>query len=94
MLIKTFESPDGKERVLILRRSDGCYTFRRQWRSTASRSMNVDEQVRGDRIAVDADAEIEHGWGPPGPDCGIYDTTDSAETEAHERVPWLKRQFH
>jgi hypothetical protein len=76
--IKTLESPDGNERVLISQRADGHYTYRRQWRSTDSQFKNVDEE----------------GWGPPSEDCGIYDSADTAETEARQRVLWLKRQFH
>jgi len=78
MFIKTLESPDGDERVLILQRTDGCYTFRTQRRSTASRVANANEE----------------GWGPPSLDYGIYDSADTAETEARQRVPWLKRRFH
>ena len=33
-------------------------------------------------------------WGPMGPDCGIYDSADSAEDEAMQRVAWLKAGFH
>lgn len=33
-------------------------------------------------------------WGPQGLDCGIYDTADTAETEAMQRVGWLKAGFH
>ena len=29
--IKIIERPDGQERMLIMRRSDGHYTFRHQW---------------------------------------------------------------
>ena len=28
-------------------------------------------------------------WGPLGPECGIYDTALTAETEAMQRVSWL-----
>ena len=76
--VKVFESPEGDERVLICRRSDGLFTFRRQRRSD-------DPLVAGSE---------EEAWGPPGLDCGIYDSADTAETEAMQRVPWLKGQFH
>ena len=36
----------------------------------------------------------EDGWGQPGPACGLYDSADAAETEARQRVLWLKRMFH
>ena len=72
--VKTLESLDRRERVLISRRLDGTYTYQRQWLSAAS-SNNVT------------------AWGPPGPDCGIYDSADTAENEARQRVPWLRRLF-
>ncbi len=28
-------------------------------------------------------------WGPLGPECGLYDTALTAETEAMQRVSWL-----
>ncbi|MBL0914112.1 MAG: hypothetical protein IBJ13_00905 [Sphingopyxis sp.] len=28
-------------------------------------------------------------WGPLGPECGIYDSALTAETEAMQRVSWL-----
>jgi hypothetical protein len=30
------------------------------------------------------------GWGPDGPDLGLYDSADTAETEARSRYPWLR----
>jgi hypothetical protein len=71
------ESPDGTERVLILKRPDGAFTYRRQWLSEKPRPVDGEEK-----------------WSQPGPDCGIYDAADTAETEARQRVPWLKAQFH
>jgi hypothetical protein len=68
-VLKTFERADGQERVLIMLRTDGAYTYARQW-------MEVD------------------GWGKPGPDLGLYDSADAAETEAMQRVDWLKASFH
>ena len=72
------ESPDGTERVLILQRPDGAFTYRRQWRSDTPQPTSDDDER----------------WSPPGPDCGIYDSRDTAETEARQRIPWLKAQFH
>lgn len=53
-----------KSRVLIVRRADGAFTYRRQWSEGNS-------------------------WGEPGPDCGIYDSAETAESEARSRVWWL-----
>jgi hypothetical protein len=72
------ESPDGTERVLILQRQDGAFTYRRQWRSDRPQPCNLEEEP----------------WSPPGPDCGIYDSVDTAETEARQRIPWLKSLSH
>jgi hypothetical protein len=33
-------------------------------------------------------------WSDPGPDCGIYDSALGAETEARQRVDWLRSAFH
>jgi len=84
--VRTFESFDGKERVLISRRPDGAFTYQRQWLSAAQPSCDPDSP-----IAIEGDVR-EEVWGPPGPDCGIYDSADTAETEARQRVPWLRQQ--
>jgi hypothetical protein len=81
--VKTFESPDGRERVLISRRPDGTYTYQRQWLSAALPNSDPDSPI------VDASENREKAWGPPGPDCGIYDAPDTAEGEARQRVLWL-----
>jgi hypothetical protein len=81
--VKTFESFDGRERVLISRRPEGNYTYRRQWLSAALPNDDPDSPI------VNAGQEREMPWGPPGPDCGIYDSADTAENEARQRVPWL-----
>jgi hypothetical protein len=33
-------------------------------------------------------------WGPMSLDMGVYDSADTAETEARQREPWLKKLFH
>ncbi len=33
-------------------------------------------------------------WGPSSIDAGVYDSPDTAEAEARQRLPWLKRLFH
>jgi hypothetical protein len=86
--VKTLESSDGRERVLISRRPDGTYTYQRQWRSAALPNRDPDNPI------VRANEEREGAWGPLGPDCGIYDSADTAETEARQRVPWLRQQFN
>jgi hypothetical protein len=72
----TIESADGRERVVICRRTDGNFTYRRQW----------------------ADASVvtgrDFGWGALGPEAGIYDSRETAELEAMQRVPWLRANFH
>jgi hypothetical protein len=87
LIVKTLESFDGRERVLISRRPDGTYTYRRQWLSAASPDNDPDS-------AIDTSGERYGTWGPAGPDCGIYDSADTAETEARQRVPWLKQQLN
>jgi hypothetical protein len=86
--VKTLESLDRRERVLISRRPDGTYTYQRQWLSAALPNDDPDSP-----IVIDASRELEMAWGPPGPDCGIYDSADTAENEARQRVPWLRQFF-
>ena len=33
-------------------------------------------------------------WGPMSIDAGVYDSADTAETEARQRQSWLKDLFH
>jgi hypothetical protein len=33
-------------------------------------------------------------WGPATIDAGVYDSADTAEMEARQRVPWLRELFH
>ncbi|HSF13104.1 MAG TPA: hypothetical protein VLA50_09050, partial [Erythrobacter sp.] len=33
-------------------------------------------------------------WGPPGPECGVYDSAMTAETEAMQWVAWLADVRH
>jgi hypothetical protein len=65
--IKTLHVPNVKERVIIIRRDDGAYTYIKQWWD-----------------------EDGNSWGPPGPSCGIYDSVETAEAEARQKVDWLK----
>lgn len=30
-----------------------------------------------------------NGWGTPGPECGLYDSLETAESEARGRIVWL-----
>jgi hypothetical protein len=85
--IKTLESSDSRERVLISRRPDGTYTYQRQWLSAALPNSDPDSPI------VDINQKREVTWGPAGPDCGIYDSADTAESEARQRVPWLRQLF-
>jgi hypothetical protein len=85
--VKTLESADRRERVLISRRPDGTYTYQRQWLSAALPNNDPDSPIVDSR-------EREMAWGPPGPDCGIYDSADTAENEARQRVAWLRQLFN
>jgi hypothetical protein len=85
--VKTLKCSDCCERVLISRRPDGTYTYRRQWLSAMLPNNDPDSAIAG------TSQEQEMAWGPPGPDCGIYDSADTAENEARQRVPWLRQPF-
>lgn len=74
--LTTFESPEGDQRVVLCRRSDGNFTFRMQWAD------------------LTVSTGPDYGWGPLGPDCGIYDTLETAEAEALQRIDWLRARFH
>jgi hypothetical protein len=82
-VLKTIESPDGRERILIVRRTDGVHSCRRQWLSA---EMNSDP----DSPIFERGEVLEGQWGAPGPYCGLYDAADIAEQETQGRVPWLR----
>jgi hypothetical protein len=86
-----FESFDGRERVLITRRPDGTYTYQRQWLSAALPNNDPDSPILD---ASERRVAARARWGPAGRDCGIYDSADTAETEARQLVPWLSQQFN
>ena len=67
--VKEIADVSGDRRVLIVRRCDGRFTYRRQERS-------------------------DDGWGPPTIDAGVYDSVETAETEARQRISWLRDLFH
>lgn len=68
-IVREFNHPLGTRRVIVVRRADGRFTYRRQ-----------------ERIGAD--------WGQATIDAGVYDSADTAEMEARQRVPWLKDLFH
>jgi len=86
VVLTTHESPDARERVLIVRRPDGLCSYLRQWRSLV---MNDDPDSP---IFDRGGAPPEGEWGLPGPYCGVYDTPETAEAEAMGRVPWLAQR--
>ena len=67
-VLKVLTSEAGDERVLVVRRTDGVYVFRRGWHQKG-------------------------GWSD-GPDLGLYDSAETAETEARARVSWLIPALH
>ena len=68
-IVADFMHPEGIAKVLIIRRADGRFTYRRQERDGL-------------------------GWGPQTIDAGVYDSPLTAETEARQRVDWMKGLFH
>lgn len=81
-VVESFTSPDGRERVLVVERSDKAYSYRRQWRLATSNN-DPDSPIFG------AVSGPPGEWGPPGPYCGIYDSQHTAEQEAFHKVSWL-----
>ena len=68
-IVAEFLHPEGTDKVLIVRRRDGRFTFRTQRRDGLD-------------------------WGPQTIDAGVYDSPLTAETEARQRVDWMKARFH
>jgi hypothetical protein len=81
-ILKTLTSPDGRERVLIVRRTDGAFAYRMQFREDL-RFKNWGDHPWPDGF------DREFGWNPPGPCCGIYDSAETAGWEALCRVEWV-----
>jgi hypothetical protein len=86
LVLETFTSPDGKERVLIVQRLDGAFSFLKQGRTDPKyRGWGDGPWPRG--------FEREDGWEPPGDYSGIYDTAQTAVWEALCRVEWLSKNI-
>jgi hypothetical protein len=68
-IIKEIADGSGDRRVLIVRRTDGRFTYRKQER-------------------------LDDGWSPPTIDAGVYDSAETAEMEARQRISWLRNLFH
>jgi hypothetical protein len=83
---KTATSPDGRERLVIVQRPGGRFSFCKQFRKGESR--NDPHSFVGDWTADD---EAEPGWTPPGPYVGIYDSAETAERQATGHVRWSPR---
>ena len=81
-VIRVIEKPDGTERVYIVRRTDGYYSYRKQWQSDDS------DQGAGTWAWPDGHAG-EVGWTPIGLCAGLYDSAETAMWEALCRVDWL-----
>ena len=46
------------------------------------------------RFTYRCQEKLDGEWGPETIDAGVYDSVDTAETEARQRVVWLKSLFH
>jgi hypothetical protein len=81
-VVEMIERPDGQQRVFIVQRGDGRYSFRKQRRA--------DENYKGPGVFVWTDGYVaEPGWWPPGPYLGVYDCAETAKWEALGKVDWL-----
>jgi hypothetical protein len=81
-IVEMIESLDAQQRVLIVQRPDGRYSFRKQFRA--------DENYEDLYTFVWTDGyEEEPGWLPPGPYIGVYDSAETAKWEALCKVNWL-----
>jgi hypothetical protein len=68
-IVQEIINVEGTRRVIVVRRSDGRFTYRQQAKGVS-------------------------GWGPATIDAGVYDSAETAESEARQRVKWLKAMFH
>lgn len=81
-IIKMIERPDAQQRVYIVQRPDGCFSFRKQ--------VRADPNYEGPGKFVWSDGfEEEPRWNPPGLYLGIYDSAATAKWEALGKVDWL-----
>jgi hypothetical protein len=74
-VVETIESLDRQEHVIIVRRPDGPYSFRRQWRAVEPRKYPA-PTIWPDGFAPEA------GWDPPAGHSGLYDGPETAKWEA------------
>ncbi len=51
-------------------------------------------QRSDDRFTYKRQFHDGSGWSLPTIDAGIYDSPDTAETEARQRIGWLRALFH
>lgn len=68
-IVAEFVHPEGTMKVLIIRRDDGRFTYRRKHRDGLD-------------------------WGRQTIDAGVYDSPLTAETEARQRIDWMKALNH
>ncbi|MBQ9004705.1 MAG: hypothetical protein IJ087_22950 [Eggerthellaceae bacterium] len=64
-ILGNFERSDGKERIIVVRRSDGLTTYRKQSRSTGSDVWDAagpDCGIYDDEGAARAEAEARVWW--------------------------------
>ncbi len=81
-IVEIIENSDGRERIFVVQRLDGCYSFRLQ----AKKNSNYSGP--GHFVWPDGYPE-ELGWWPPGPYVGIYDSPETAKWEALGKVDWV-----
>jgi hypothetical protein len=80
VVLETIERPDGTKRILVVRRADGCHSYRAQFQN---------DEGEFDATPWPTGYPKEAGWGPPGPYLGIYDSAETAKWEALGNVEWL-----
>ena len=77
-ILKTIEQPAGKQRVLIVMRSDGLFSYEEE-RLVPVYDEEMVEQLN-DNKAV---------WVPLSHGLTLCDSLEDAEREARTRIPWL-----
>ena len=61
-VLQTLTNETGDERVLIVRRADGAYTYRREWHGEGGWSGALDLGLYDSAATAEAEARTRIGW--------------------------------
>ena len=61
-ILKTLTNETGDEQVVIVRRADGAYTYRREWHGERGLSGTLDVGLYDSADTAEAEARMRVGW--------------------------------